>query len=160
MPAPNITSRFREAAFAQATDECPLVLLTITHPDLPGGVLRVVDNTEAVTSRGNVYAPLRFRLKVHREDGETLAGAELQVENVDPTLLASMRSTETPFDLAMEVILASEPDHVQRGPWLLSLSDLSYDALVISCELAVEAVLDEPSPGDVYNPEIAPGLYA
>lgn len=160
MPAPNLTSRFKRAAHAQATEECPLVLLTVTHADLPGGVLRLVDNTEAVTSRGNVYEAIRFRARVHREDGETLAGAELEIDNIDPTLLQNMRATEVPFDCAIEVVLASEPDHVQRGPWLLSLTDLSYDALSLHCELGVEPVLDEPSPGDTYNPEIAPGLYA
>lgn len=156
-PAPNVTQGFRDAAFAESTDEAVLVLLTLSHASFP--TVRLVNNPEAVTSRGNVFSPFPFLVTPHREDGDSFSGATLQIDNVSRELIAEIRGLTSPADVVMELVIASEPDTVQRGPWRFVISRVSYDALVISAELGVELVLDEPYPGDRYDPAHFPGLY-
>ncbi len=156
-PAPNITQGFKEAAFAESTEEAVLVLLTISHASFP--TVRMVNNPEAITSRGNVFLPFPFIITPHREDGDSFSGATLQIDNVSRQLIAEIRGLTSPADVMMEIIIASEPDNVQRGPWNLVIARVSYDALVIAAELGVELVLDEPYPGDRYDPAYFPGLF-
>ena len=54
------SAEFVRSAFASETDEIWLILLTISHADLTDDI-RVVHNTENVTSRRRPVRRLRFR---------------------------------------------------------------------------------------------------
>src|SRR3546814_15165607 len=54
VPGMTISTTGRASAYAQDTDEVWLVLLTIAHANIAPSV-RVVNNTEATTSRSNEY---------------------------------------------------------------------------------------------------------
>ena len=67
---------YLEAAVAQETDEVYLALVTISHEDLAalgvdypdlgvsGGALRFVNNTQDITSRGDVFKAYGFDLSL------------------------------------------------------------------------------------------------
>jgi hypothetical protein len=155
------------AAFAETTDEAFLVLLTIAHPDLAQPI-RVVNNHVNVTSRGNVFIGCPFQPLLPDEIEGQLPRLRMEFDNisfVDPAdqqqrrISDYVRAIATPFTVTLEVILGSTPDVVEAGPLALTAVHVEYDAAIVSAELALEDVLNEPYPGDSFVPSRYRGLF-
>ncbi len=147
-----------QAVNAQETDEAFLLLLTIDHDELAEPI-RVVNNTEDITSRGDLYIAYPFEIALPGEDPENVARVSLRIDNVDRQIVHSLRSVPAPLAVALEVVLASSPDTAEAGPFNMTLAAAEYDALVVTGELAFEDVLNEPFPGRSYIPSEHPGLF-
>lgn len=148
----------RQAINAQETEQVFLLLLTIDHDDLAEPI-RVVNNTQDITSRGDPYVAYPFEIALPGEDPESVARVTLRIDNVDRQIVQSLRQVQAPLAVALEVVLASSPDTVEAGPFNMTLVAAEYDALVVTGELAFEDVLNEPFPGHSYIPSEYPGLF-
>ncbi len=148
----------RQAVNAQETGEVFLLLLTLDHDELAAPI-RVVNNTVDIVSRGNTYIAYPFQLELPAEDADQISSVRLSIDNVDRTIVQSLRAISSPVAVTIEVVLASSPDTVEAGPFAMSLVQAEYDALVIQGELAFEDVLTEPFPGHAYVPADYPGLF-
>jgi len=148
----------RRAVNAQETDEVFLLLLALDHDDLAEPI-RVVNNTEDVTSRGNAYVAYPFEIALPDEDPESVARVTLRIDNVDREIVKSLRAIQAPLSVALEVVMASSPDTVEAGPFNMTLVAAEYDALTVTGELAFEDVLNESFPGHSYIPSEYPGLF-
>lgn len=60
---------------------------------------------------------------------------------------------------SFSIIMASEPDDVQAGPFELSLHHADYDGTTVTGELVFQDLLNEPFPGISFTPATTPGLF-
>jgi hypothetical protein len=150
-----ISADGRAALYAAQSAEVWLQLLTITHDSI-GTPIRLVSNTEAVTSRGDAYLAFPFELAIPATAQESV---ELIVDNVTRELIDEVRSIDTPLSISLEIVLASAPDTVEAGPFIFQSRSAEYDAQRMRLTLAYEPMLNEPFPAYSYTPLDYPGLF-
>ena len=142
---------------AQETGQTWLVLVTISATSLPQP-LRVVNNNEDITSRGNLYQAFPFDIILPGQDPDGTPKAILRFDNVDRTAIAAIRSVTAAPTVTLEVILASAPDTVEISFGGMSLRNVTYNAMSIEGELHVEPLLGEPITLNM-TPSRFPGLF-
>lgn len=152
-----LTSTAVSSIHAQETGEVWLVLLTISHSTLATPI-RVVNNNEDITSRGNLYQAFPFEIVLPGQDPDSLPKAMLRFDNVDRTAITTIRSVEGPPNVTIEVILASQPDTVEISFPNLTLRNVKYDASIIEGELLFENLFSEPITYSM-TPSRFPGLF-
>ena len=151
-----------EAAFASHTEEVWLVFLSISHPDLIDGTIRLVQNTEAVTRQGNSYSPTFFDITLPGQHDKRSSSAQISIPNIDRKITDSLRplmSSDTLVEVDISVALATSPDETQHGPWLLGLRNVTWDAEHVSAELVPLLDLDQEWPVVRMDQARFPGLY-
>jgi hypothetical protein len=129
--------------FAADTDEVWLLLLTIEHPTL-ATPLRFVNNLESVTSRGNLYQAFPFEIELPGQDPESIGEARVKLDNIDRSIVASLRAMTVPPTATFEIILASQPDVIEASFEGLTLRNTDYDALSVRGVLRFEDIVSEP----------------
>lgn len=132
-----------ESAFSQETDEVWLVLLTITHPSLAAPI-RFVNDFQSLVSRGNVFLAFPFEVEFPEQDADSPGEARLTIDNIDRSIVNTIRAISSPPDITMEVVLASQPDTVEAVFSGLTLRNVNYDALKVSGVLRFEDIMTEP----------------
>lgn len=159
MARTGITSAFRSAAFAQQTDQVFLVLLVINHSSLAAPI-RVVNNYENVTHNGNTFVGFPFDLELPGDFEDALPSVKLTICNVDRQIVYAIRTLTGPPTITIKVVLASAPEDVQAGPFVMTLRECNYNSLTVSGTIMPEDMLNEAYPGDSFTPANAPGLFA
>lgn len=163
-----ISLTFRTAMNAEETGEVPVLLLTITHEDLPSPIRLSSDPTARLStdpllygtvSRGNQFLFLPFSAILPDDKDESPPQARLVIDNVDRQMIPVLRSTSTPAKVMMEMVLASSPNAVEIQFPELDLVSADYDAQSITISLQVDALMTEPYPADSLTPSYFPGLY-
>jgi hypothetical protein len=152
------STRFRAAAYAQETGECPLLLLTISHADLDEPI-RVVHNGEDIVSRGNTYLAAAFEFVIPDEKESQPPAARLAICNVDRRIVQAIRGLATPPKITAEIVLADTPNTVEALYEDLVLQNASYDVLIVEGTLGYEDFFAESFPGDTFTPGIFPGVF-
>lgn len=150
-----LSSGARAALYEQTSDEIWLELITIDHDDLATPI-RLVGNSEDVVSNGNTFTACGFPPVPLPSDGQDVT---LIVENVSQTILTAVRSIVTPIDITLEVVLASDPDTVEAGPFEFQSRKFVFSARTIEFSLMFEPLLSEPFPASSYTPIDYPGLF-
>jgi hypothetical protein len=129
-----ISATANQAIREPETKQIFLVLLKISHTDLPS-TLYFVNNNENVVSNGDIYEATAFRFTLPYKEGNTIAPAQLIIDNVDRRVVEAVRSITTPADIEASIVLASDPDTYEYGPLELSLTNVSYNASTVSGDL-------------------------
>ncbi len=164
----NVSLRFRNAIYAQETDEVPIALLTVTHESLSIPIYISSDPTTRLSdepllygteSRGNQYIYLPFEFTLPDDASDSPPRVQLTMDNIDRTLVAMLRSFVTPPTLKMEIILASDPDLVEITVPVLDMSDATIDDHAISTTLVADPLINEPHPAGQFTPGSFPGLF-
>jgi len=154
-----LSSTARRAIFSQETGEVFLLLLKITHPDLAEPI-RVVNNSEDVTSNGYLYQRFPFEVALPAENEDAPPTVQLRIANADRQIVEAVRSLSgEAMTVELAVILASSPDTIEAGPYQFTLRDVSYDASIVEGTLMFEDVLREPFPAETFTPARFPGLF-
>jgi hypothetical protein len=143
--------------FAQESDDPFLVLVTISHESFDD--IRLVNNTENITSRGQVFQAFPMRIRFPVDDGETLRDFNIDFDNVALDLIEEIRSVTTQMDCKIELILASMPDVVQIPVEDLKINSVIYDATKISAKIVLDNFLNVEITSERYNPSNFPGLF-
>lgn len=164
-----VSDTFRHAMFDQQTDELPVLLLTIAHPDL-GSVWRLSsDNADLLDfeeqlrgtiSRGHNYYffPMDVSLP---EDGEDASNViQITLDNVTREITPLLKSTVTPASVTIEIVLASAPDEVEIEFPDFELASADVDAGSVVLSLTVDTMASEPFPADNFTPSSFGGLWA
>jgi hypothetical protein len=147
----------RQSIYAQETGEIWLHLLEIEHTAIT--TLRFVDNTEQITSNGDIYLPYAFRIALPGEFDDQLPSVQLEIDNVDRQILEGIRALPSAPTIVLALILASSPDVIEAGPFRFTLKAVDYDAQTISGTLAFEDTLNEPYPAIRFTPNYFPGIF-
>lgn len=154
----SLSTAFKTATNKQQTGEAFLLLLEINHDDLDTP-LRFVNNTEDVTSNSDVYTAFPFEISLPSDREDQLPTVTLAIDNIDRTLVSTIRDITSPPTASVSVIMASDPDTIEAGPYDFTIKDASYTAEVVTSSLAFEDILNEAFPGDSFTPNHFTSLF-
>lgn len=144
--------------FSQETDQVYLALLRLDHADLVSPIY-VVNNTEDITSNGDLYTAFPFRIEFPTDSGDELVHVVLSIDNVDRSIVEAIRTCTSRPSVELEIVLAASPNTIEAGPFIFSLIGAEYNQFVVSGELSYEDILNEPYPGDRFTPAEFFGLF-
>jgi hypothetical protein len=143
---------------APRTGEALLVLLTISHPDLAAPI-RVTSDAVDTVSRGQTFVHFPFSITLPDERDDRPPAAQLSIDNVNRQIVAALRSIASAPTVTAEIVLGSQPDTVEAGPFEFSLRNAGYDAMTVAGELGYEELLDQRWPAEDFSPASHPGLF-
>jgi len=153
----SLTPRALASAHAESTDEVWLVLLTLDHEHLAEPI-RVVNNDEDIIRSGARFVAWGFDIELPGEDAESTAVATLTIDNVDPVIVKTLRTLQTPLSAVIEVVLASQPEQIEAEFTGLKLRRAVYNDARITGDLAFEDILSEPV-ATTLSPAAFPGMF-
>jgi len=154
-----LTARTLREINLRESGEAYLLLVTISHPEIPGGELRIVNNTQVITSRGLDYEPRGFTWTLPEDTDDAAGELEFSFDNVDSETTDWLRQITDAPDVLIEVIGATDPDTVEISIEDLKLRGISIDVAKVSGKLAHEDVLNFRFPADSYAPEEWAGIF-
>jgi hypothetical protein len=154
-----LSSQFIEAVNASETDEAFLVLLTITHAELPEPIRVTSDSVETV-SQGNTFVPFPFKIALPEVDSDSSGIlASIEIDGVDPRIVKALRKIQSYPMFKVEVVLASSPDTIEVTWPQFKLSNAKYDAQSVTGDLVLELLDQVPFPSGKFDPARFPGLF-
>ncbi len=153
-----LSDAFKQAAFLQDTDEVFLALLTIAHADISPSI-RVVNNTENITSNGNVFTAFPFDIELPDARETGVPRARLTIDNVSREIAQSIRLITTAPTVTIEIVMASDPDTVEQTWADMTLKNVKWDMFKMSGDLIFEEIEVEPFPAGQFSPASFPGLF-
>lgn len=156
--ARTVSQDVRRALYASSTSNCFLVLLDITSTEL-AQPLRVVNNTEPVTSNGNVYQSIGFTFVLPAETENTVESANLTLDNVDRAFTIAIRSVRRPLNVRAVVIESSDPDTIEIGPFDFQLRNVRYGPDTLSGQLLFNNYVERNASTVTFSNQYFPGLY-
>lgn len=139
----DISDRARASAYAQETEEVWLHLLTIEEGTL-SAPLRFVNNGEAIKSKGKLFLPFPFSFIAPGQSDEEPGEATIDIDNVDLSIVKTLRSMVDPPVITIQAVLASQPDVIEASVSGLTLRFATYDRDVVSGTLQFEDLVSEP----------------
>lgn len=153
-----ISEATRAALYAPQTEEIFLVLLTIDHADLEAP-LRVCNNTQNITSRGETYIAYPFELTLPDDEDNRQPRARLVIDNVDRQIVQTVRQLTSSPTVMIDIIRAAAPDVVEAQFQDFRFTNITYDSHVVEGDLTVEDFTAEPYPAASFSPSLFPGLF-
>lgn len=152
-----LSSQNTPHALESTSEVAWFVLLTITPVGNP--VIRFVNNTEKVISRGQEFIPYPFDIVLPQDDGETLPRVTIRIDNLSGEILTAIRKQEQAPAVKLEVVTSAYPDIVEKSLDFLSLRSVSYDSLVVEGSLEVTNILNMKFPKSRYLAVEFPALF-
>lgn len=143
--------------FAQESNDPFLILLTLSHDSF--GQIRLVNNSENITSRGQVFQAYPMNIRLPVDDGETARNFVIEFDNVALELIEEIRTVTDDIGVKLEMILASIPDEVQMVQDELTIQSLGYNLYKITAQVILDNFLGTEMTSERYGPTNFPGLF-
>lgn len=153
-----LSATARAAVYAPETDEVFLLLLTFEEDSLDEPI-RVVHNTEDIVSRGETFLAFVFSLELPVESGDAPRPVRIILDAVDQSIIRAIRLAVGQPKVTLEVVLASDPDTIEAGPFLFRLESASYTAVSVVGEISFENVEQVRSNNHKFTPYLFPDLF-
>ena len=157
---------FKQAAYAQHTDEVIIILVTLNNDEIPVPIricsdphTKIAENVYGCTSNGDMYVFTPFEIELPRDDNTGTVSAKLRIQNVDRQIIQYARSVSKPLNVTIQCVLASDLDNVQLNYDFFKLSNIQYDSLVIEGTFTMDYWSLEPFPSGRFTPSGFPGLF-
>lgn len=149
----------RRQIHAVNSDDPPVVLLEISHPDLPHPV-RVAGDTQVIISNGSAFVAMGFRLRLPDDVQGQHPRAELAVDNIGRELMQWVETSGggKGAKVRMMQVLRSAPDNIE-WEMTLSLDNLVANSTEVSGELGFPRLLDVPAVQVRADPQTMPGIF-
>lgn len=154
----SLTLATRRALNAPETNEIFLVLLTISHKDMDTPI-RVVNNAEDVTSRGDLFTAYPFDLSLPNDEDNQSPRARLVIDNIDRQIVLAVRQLSSSPTVTIEIIRAADPDMIEARFVDFRFTNITYDSQMIEGDLTLEDFTAEPFPAASFSPSLFPGLF-
>jgi len=151
-----ISDALKEDAFSQESD-LPLVLILIEHDDLSTPI-RCVNNKVDITSNGKIFTAFPFEIILPDASEDAPPRAKLRINNVSREIGQAIRTVMTPPSLTIQVVRQDTPDVVEAEFVGMSLTNVTYDSLVVEADLMFEDLTREPYPSLRFNPSYFRGI--
>lgn len=153
-----ISATAARAILARETEEVFLCLLEIIHPDIT--TIRIANNTEAVVRTEGTYNPYPFEAVLPEDSDSASPQVQLRIDNVDRSVTRAIRDLPGVPKCTLRVVLASNPNVDEVGPFNFSILNVSYDAMAISASIGYEEdFLNQAVPAQSYIPSTSPGIF-
>jgi len=147
-----------QAVLAPETEKVFLHLLTIEVSK--GAVLRLVDNNQHVTSRGNEYTASGFTIILPEQTNDTPRPCRLAIDNTDLLLFQEIKkAVGKEVTATICVIMSDTPDTYERGPLKYKLRNVRANKETVEGELYDFYLIERKYPKDTYSPEDFEGLF-
>ena len=158
MPS-RISSALQTEINAQQSGEVLVYLLRLQYTSLAAPISVCNDNL-ALTSRGVEYIAFPFEVDVGSDSDDAPPQPTLRIGNVDRQIVQAILNAVEPITVTIELVMRSEPDQVEVGPYTFVLRDVSFDQDVVEGTLRQDGMLNEPFPGDQITPSLFPGAFS
>lgn len=135
-----------------------LMLLKLTFPD--NTVYRLVNNTEDITSNGEIYTAFPFNFTMPDEDSNSEPELNISLSNIGLDLIDSFRSNIQDVTGSLNVVFASFPDFSEITVDNLDLKSITYNEKTIDMVMGYSDILSTKIPSYSYTPSDFPGLYS
>lgn len=153
----NLSPKLLAELFGQESSDPFLMLVTVSHPTFD--TIYLANNTEDIVSRGVTYTAFPMQITLPGDDGESSREVRIEFDNVSLELIEDFRRINSPPDVKVEMILASDPDTIQLSLEDLKLRNISYNKSRISARLYMDNFLNIELTSERYTPENFPGLF-
>jgi hypothetical protein len=144
--------------FSQNSNDPYLTLLTLTHTSFSQPI-RLVNNVDSITSRGNVFQAFPMKITLPMDDGETSREVAVEFDNVSLALVESIRTVTTPIEVKLEMVLASIPDAVQYSLEELKIGQIEYNSKIVRGKLYMDNFLATSLTSESYTPTSFSGIF-
>jgi len=135
------------------------ILMRITHPTLPDAI-RICDNNEQVTSRGDVYLPVAFNLALPDDTDQALPTMSISIDNVNQALVDMIRELTSPPSFIFEMVTSVQPDILEIGIYDLIMRSVTWNDYQMTIELSNDDVLNQSWPDSTFNPSEFAGAFS
>ena len=155
----NFSAAARENLLATSADEPFLVLLEITHADLAVPV-RVVNDTQAMTSNGIEFIGCPFTVTLPDDVAGQMPQAQLEVDNIGRDLTQWLEFSRGGQGARCRIIqvMRSDPDTIEFD-MTLDLTNMKITNETVSGSLGFENMLNRTGTIPTFTPQNAPGLW-
>ena len=164
-----VSNTFKQAAFAQETDEVFVVLVTLDSDELAEPIRVCSDPFEkleelgediyGMISNGETFIFLPFDIQLPRDDKTGTVSAKMSIENTDRRIIEAARSVTKPVNVNIQCVLASDPDAIELEFNHFQLSNIKYDVMTVDGDLTLNYWGLEPFPSNRFTPSNFPGLF-
>lgn len=160
-----------KAMFSPDSDEILITLLTIYDEDNVTPVIRVADNylqrlsetadhvIYGVQSRGNDYIFLPINITLPSDEDNSAPRCTLTISDVTRDLTPIIRELAHPPRVALEMVLSSSPNTVEVSFYDFYITNITYNAETVTCNLEMINYQLEPFPCFSFTPRFFPGLF-
>jgi hypothetical protein len=164
-----ISLNLRNALYAQNTNEVPVVLIKLWATDVPGTVIRIsTDPTTLISTAPQIYGTLSggawhyfYPIMVQLPDiiDERAPTAKLAIENVSRDMVSFVRNMAAPGKCDIKVVLAATPNTIEIDYPDFDILSSQYNESILSIEVGLNALDQEPFPAGLFTPAGFPGLF-
>lgn len=150
---------FTRVLLDRESGETIIILATITHPSLESPA-RLALNTPGhdIVSNGQTFTATYFDVVlVSDNDGPPVA--KIRVPNVNREIGALLDGIDEPPVVRFDVVLASNPNQIERSFTQLKLMSASWDASMVEGELGQTDFANTPYPAMAAIPAYFPALF-
>lgn len=153
-----VSQQMLAAAMAQQTDEVLVVLLKLDQDSWSVPVY-VCNNSENVTSSGQVYLSFPFDISLPDQKEGKEPSSSVSISLIDQQLIVLLRSIQEPPTVTLSVVLASTPNVIEYGPIDLIATDVRITKDTATMSLRFDPFGAEPFPWLRFTPEYFPGMF-
>lgn len=158
--ARSFSSTIVEAINAPETSETFLVILKVKHSGFTN--FRLVNNTENVTSGGQVYTAYPFSIVLPNDNEDAQPAFTVNIANADLLLVEKLRSIAGGSERVtcdVGVIVASDPDTMLAEWTDFEMTDVTYNSENMTFKLSIDWFMSEGFPAASFTPNNFPGIF-
>jgi hypothetical protein len=156
-----VSTNALRAMLAQETGEVFLLCVTISHPSFTAPYRLVYDQNPLVRTAGT-FEPFAFALNLPNEQDDSPPVVQMAIDNINNAILKAVRNLPAGIrpDIVLEVVLASSPNVVEKGPYDFKFLSTDYDEASLTGTIGFEDdILNTAIPGSNYTPTNSRGLF-
>lgn len=158
MPS-QFSTNFNRNANAISGGAYPIVLLEIDHPDLTEPA-RACSDSQDITSNGNLFVALPFRISLPDDLESGLPKAALAIDNVGKILTTWIEQSGggKGATCRIMVVMRDTPDNLESDV-TLDMTGIYMDNYQLSATLGYTDIMNQAAITMTYRPDTTPGLY-
>lgn len=153
------SAEYKSTLAAVSAPEAPLILLVINHVDLDTPI-RVVNDTQNITSNGNEYVAYPFKFILPNDYENQLPKAKIAIDNVGRELMEWIESSggAAGATVTFMQIMRSRPNQIE---WQITMSlyNVQVNPMEITAELGFENLFAKPAISIQYRPETCAAIF-
>lgn len=153
------SAAYKSTLAGTSAPEAPLIMLEINHAALPE-VVRVVNDTQDITSNGELYLACPFRCELPDDFEGQAPRARLAVDNVGRDLMYWIETSGGGQGSTVKFIqvMRSRPDQIE---WSITMNlyNVVANFKEVSGDLGFDNLFGRPSIAMTYRPDTAPGCF-